>query len=169
MKRISLLQLSFCSLLLASAAVSAQSSGIYSWTDENGVKHYSDKAPTDVNTKAEEVKIIPPPVSALPDDSGINDEQALNGGAEPTDEEAAAPLSYADQQRQALQKQRAENEQAKAERNRACMEARNQLAKVEPNRRVFYTDDNGDTVRLDDEQRILMVNESKARIAEFCD
>jgi hypothetical protein len=42
------------------------------------------------------------------------------------------------------------------------------LEQIEPSRRVFYTDESGETVRLDDERRVGLVEESKAFLAGNC-
>jgi hypothetical protein len=43
------------------------------------------------------------------------------------------------------------------------------LETIEPSRRVFFTNEQGETERLDDEQRVAMVERAKALIAENCD
>ncbi len=147
----------------------AQSGSIYSWTDENGVKHYSDRAPAEVAAEAEEIPLDYQitPSEADTDAATLNNESidaAGSSGAAP-----AAELSYADQQRQAMQEKRHAQQEKAAERNRICLQARDQLARVEPNRRVFYTDEKGETTRLDDDARLQLVEESKTLIAEYCD
>ena len=52
-------------VLLVPSIASAQSNSIYSWTDENGVKHFSDKAP--VNVEASSQKMAPDPQAKAPD------------------------------------------------------------------------------------------------------
>jgi hypothetical protein len=39
---------------------------------------------------------------------------------------------------------------------------------MEPARRVFYTDDQGESVRMDDDQRMALIDESKAFLAKNC-
>jgi len=39
---------------------------------------------------------------------------------------------------------------------------------MEPSRRVFYTDESGQTVRMDDEERVSLVKEDKEFIAKNC-
>ncbi len=154
-------------------AASAQKDSIYSWTDENGVRHYSDTAPAESRSEVEQ---IPLPHSTVPAGAG---EETLNNEIMP--EEAAAPgaldpsagtgqeLSYADQQRQAMEEKRQARREQQAERERICLQARDQLARIEPSRRVFYTDEAGNTTRLDDEQRVQMVEDNRKLVDEYCD
>jgi len=156
---------------------SAQNS-IYSWTDENGVKHFSDRAPANVDAVSQEM--MPQPRS---DPSGGAENQANSLNNEPTKDQSTAEsttvgtdqgsdadeLSYADQQRQAIAERREAERQQQMERNQLCLQARNQLARIEPGRRVFYTDEDGETTRMDDEERVRLVEVNKAQIAEFCD
>jgi hypothetical protein len=158
-------------LCVTATSLYAQSGTIYSWTDENGVQHYSDRAPEQPAVVAEEVKLdytAPPSQSSVAAETTDSNSLEATLSAEAT-AEPGKELSYADQQRLAMQEKRKARADEAAERNRACLQARDQLAQVEPSRRVFYTDENGQTTRLDDDQRIQMVEESKALIAEYCD
>jgi hypothetical protein len=157
-------------------AANAQSTSIYSWTDENGVKHFSDKAPVESDAAVEEIPVPQPAepaaeAEALADDTAIApDSQAVDGA--PTD--LAAPgateeLSYADQQRLAMEERRKAQLENQTERQRICLKARDELARVEPNRRVYYTDENGEQARMDDNDRVQLVEENKRLIAEYCD
>lgn len=156
----------------------AQSNSIYSWTDENGVRHFSDTAPANVEASSQEM--VPKTPTDPPGDSGNSADTLINepmtNTAHDTAENttvgqnpAAEPLSYADQQRKEMAERRDATKQKQAEREQFCLQARDQLARIEPSRRVFKTDEDGDTSRLDDEERIRMVEESKNQIAEFCD
>ena len=68
-----------------------------------------------------------------------------------------------------MEEKRKAQQEKNAERQRICLQATDQLAQIEPSRRVFYTDESGETTRLDDEERVRMVEESKNLIAEYCD
>lgn len=162
--------------LLFPLAVSAQKDSIYSWTDENGVKHFSDRAPVDTAAAVEAIPVAEPVTAAATPDGEVDDTAAtLNNQvmeqdpAEPAAAGATEELSYADQQRQAMEEKRQAQRQKQTERQRVCLQAQDQLAQIEPSRRVFYTDESGDTVRLDDEQRVQMVEENKRLVAEYCD
>jgi len=155
-------------VLMAPWDAFAQSNSIYSWTDENGVRHFSDKAPANVEATHELIPQAPPEPAgdALVPADTLNNEPASDSMEGTT---AAEELSYADQQRQAMAKRREADRQQQAERDRNCQDARNQLARVEPSRRVFYTDEDGETQRMDDEERVRLVEEYKKKIADFCD
>ncbi len=49
-----------------------------------------------------------------------------------------------------------------------CEMHRTRLAQIEPNRRVFYTDDSGEQRRMDDDKRVGLVEESKDFLAKNC-
>ena len=40
--------------------------------------------------------------------------------------------------------------------------------RLEPHRRQFYTDESGETVRMDDEERVKLVAELKQKFADNC-
>ncbi len=154
----------------------AMAQSIYSWTDENGVKHFSDRAPP-ANVEASQELIpktetVPFDDAEDPADTVIDEpinEEADNTTAEADLGTAPAELSYADQQRQAIAERREAEREKRAERDKLCLQARDELARIEPNRRVFSTDEDGNTTRLDDEERVRMVEERKSQIASFCD
>jgi hypothetical protein len=45
---------------------------------------------------------------------------------------------------------------------------RQRLEQLEPARRVFYTDETGESVRMDDDQRLALIEESRAFLDENC-
>lgn len=153
-------------MMLASPAALAKE--IYTWTDENGVVHYVDKPPGNPEAKAMEAPEAyrPGSVSAQPADP----EDSPSGGA-PAGEAGGSPdqqLSPADAKRQELA---AAAEQRNAQRTQlaaVCAQARSQLAEIEPNRRVFYENEQGETVRMDDVERAQRVEQLKQIIAENC-
>jgi hypothetical protein len=140
----------------------AQTQSIYTWTDEKGVVHYTDTPPD--NPNAVEIPATeayrPGSVAASPP----TEEAVAEDGEDP-----APVASYADEQRKKMAETRKESAEKQAERARICKEARDQLETIEPSRRVFFTNDQGETERLDDEQRVAMVEQAKALIAENCD
>jgi hypothetical protein len=85
------------------------------------------------------------------------------------EKDPAAVESYADEQRKQLDEARKKAREKQAERERMCKEARNQLETIEPSRRVYFTNEQGETERLDDEQRVAMVEKAKALVAQNCD
>lgn len=157
-------------LLMLPLVASAQQNSIYSWTDENGVKHFSDRAPVETEAAVEEIPVAEPADSAADENAAtLNNEVVAQDPAEPAAAGATAELSYADQQRLAMEEKRQAQREKDAERQRVCLQAQDQLAQIEPSRRVFYTDESGNTTRLDDEQRVQMVEENKKLVADYCD
>jgi hypothetical protein len=157
-------------LLLLPLVASAQKNSIYSWTDENGVKHFSDRAPVETEAAVEEIPVAEPPATAPDENSAtLNNEVLQDDPTDPAAVDATQELSYADQQRLAMEEKRQAQREKQTERQRICLQAQDQLAQIEPSRRVFYTDESGNTTRLDDEQRVQMVDENKKLVAEYCD
>ncbi len=161
-------------LLAVVGSVSAQGTQLYTWTDENGVVHYVDTPPD--NPKAVSIDAPeayrPGSADAYPqenadevdamdmpaDDSAPNADSSENGAA-----------SYADQKREQMAQKREARRKAQDERMKNCARARQQRATLEPSRRVFFTNDQGETERMDDVERVRLVEEAKAEIAKYCD
>ena len=49
-----------------------------------------------------------------------------------------------------------------------CAYHRQQLADMEPARRVYYTNEQGQRVRMDDDERVALIEESNSYVAENC-
>jgi hypothetical protein len=144
------------------AVAYGQSKSVYTWTDENGVVHYVDTPPDNPNAVEIEATEVYRPGS-----SGAYPEADATASAD--DADPAAVESYADEKRKQLDENRKEFEVKKAEREQLCAQARQQLEAIEPSRRVFFTNDQGETERLDDEERVRMVEEAKALVTQNCD
>lgn len=156
-------------LLLSLAIVfsaGAAASEVYTWTDESGTVHYSDTPRADGEMQALEVEEIYRPGST----------DAYAAPLAPPDAEAATasaateetPQSAAQQRRESIARERAERREAQAEIDRMCALHRQRLEQMEPARRVFYTDAQGESVRMDDDKRVALIDESKAYLAEHC-
>jgi hypothetical protein len=159
-------------LLLASGFTwawigSAAATDVYTWTDENGVVHYSD-APT----AAADTEMINVDDAYRPGTAGANPSSPYSDQSAAQGDDAAAvepPPSYAQQRREQLASERQERREAQAEIDQMCTRHRQRLAQVEPARRVFYTNEEGESVRMDDDKRIGLVEESKEFIAKNCE
>jgi hypothetical protein len=68
-----------------------------------------------------------------------------------------------------MSKEREERREAQAEADRMCALHRQRLEQMEPARRVFYTDEAGESVRMDDDRRMGLIEESKEFIAKNCE
>lgn len=158
-------------VLCAAISLPAAAKEIYTWTDENGVVHYVDSPPAHpgaVSRDAPEAyrpgtsDVVYPAASAPAADDGTDVDGVDTAGA-------AGEPSVADQKRAEMAAKRAEQQQHQAEMDEVCARARQRLEQIEPYRRVFYTDESGETARMDDEQRVAEVEEMKQFIRTNCD
>jgi hypothetical protein len=130
----------------------------YMWTDENGVVHYSDSPRPDGQSQTVEVEDIYKPGT-------VSELAAPEAGAEATE----TVSDRIQQEREQRRKDRAERQQAQEEIDKLCALHRDRLARVEPARRVMYTNEDGEMIRMDDDERLELVAESEKFIAENCD
>lgn len=131
----------------------AQDKTMYTWTDENGVVHFSDRAPEGREVQAQQLPESPLPGSVSPTlDAGSDSQPSV---AQQRREEIARKTDEA----------RARREQQQAE----CTAMRAELARIEPNRRVFFTNEQGETERMDDVVRTDRVAELRDLISRNCD
>lgn len=130
----------------------AQNGKMYSYVDENGTVVFTDKKPVDRDVEAEAVPAGPPPTGGNP-------------YAQPSEDPSA---SAAQQQRDAIAQNSEQTRMARAEAQAQCAAWQEEVDRLEPHRRVFYTDENGETVRMDDVERTNRVAELKAQISASC-
>ena len=132
---------------------------VHKWVDENGVVHFSDTKPMSVESQAIEMR-----------DSGYSQSGSSaaqqNTSAEPSGTEPQ--LSAAQTRREEIARKRKERKEAAAEAEYLCARHSQRLEQMEPARRAYYTDENGQQVRMDDVKRVELVDESKAFISENC-
>ena len=145
------------SLTLTTVCLAQQQ--VYTWTDKNGVVHYDDQPPPDGKAA-----LIDAPEAYRPGSVGAYPETATADGA---DAQATEP-SIAEQRRADLAKRRQQQAADQADMAVLCGQAEAQVAQLEPHRRVFYQDENGETVRMDDVERVSKVKELKDFIAANC-
>ena len=139
----------FVGLTVAVTAM-AQDQKMYSWTDENGTVHFSDTQPEGQNYQE---KIIPQETAPATDN--------------PYHDVDTGP-SAAEQRRADIARKSEEAQVNKAVNSAQCSAWQAEVARLEPNRRVFSTDEQGETVRMDDVERTDRVAELKAQIAKNC-
>jgi hypothetical protein len=140
----------FCLSVAGSAF--GQSRQMYSWTDENGVVHFTDSRPD-----GQEVTLHDIPDSEPQADTDLQEQPE-------TDDE----ISPGQQRREEITQQRQEA-QAEADENVVeCAASRALVERLEPNRRVFLVNEEGETVRMDDVERTDQVAQAKAFIEENC-
>ncbi len=142
---------------------------VFRWTDENGVVHFGDRPPEGQKTQTINIPQTHRSGSAgtgpSPDDAQPgNESNAPDVPGEPE----TVPLSLADQKREQIATERRERRETREETERMCARHRQRLTQMEPARRVFYTDENGQSVRMDDDVRMDLIEEDKAFIAKNC-
>lgn len=157
--------------LLTALPVAAQ---IYSWKDKDGKIHYSDTPPPTGEIKTlQRPSRTPPPVQPS-EASGDNAATANKPG---TAAEPAKPKTLAERELEFRQRRAAEAEaQAKAEkeaaeaadRQRACEQARNQLAALNSGQRVSRFNAAGERVVLDDAARNAEIAQTQRMIDQAC-
>lgn len=139
---------------------------VYTWTDENGVSHFSDLPPESGDSEQIAVEDAYFPGSS---DAYADDETAApDPSAESGDPAAQSPPSRAQQVREQLAKDNQERKEAQAETAALCAKNRQLVEQLEPARRVYYTDAQGEQARMDDEKRVGLVEEAKSFIAKNC-
>ncbi|MDX1556888.1 MAG: DUF4124 domain-containing protein [Xanthomonadales bacterium] len=133
---------------------------VYRWVDEDGVVHYSEVPPPpgqqaetqDVPATPEEVGEIP--LSGIDFDGDAPVEPDVDSAADLTRQQIAVSREQA----------RAEEEALAA----VCRQARARLEQIEPNRRVYFTNEEGETERMDDEQRVSEVAQLRELVEKSC-
>lgn len=149
-----------CLVLGGSIGSGVAATEIYTWTDENGVVHFSSTEPMSQPSETIEIEIgrggvsYSQPVAA----SALEDE---NAGEE------AAPTA-AQQKRQEIAEARMQQKEEQAAIAELCGYHRQQLAEMEPARRVYYTNEQGERVRMNDDERVALIAESRKYVAENC-
>ena len=134
-------------------SVTAWAQQMYKWTDENGVVHFSETPPP--GQQEAEVSDIPQGAQPM--------------GQAPMSEPAPGDMhSVAQERRDELAQKRQQSQAEAAIRDAECAARRAEVARLEPNRRVFYEDASGETVRMDDQVRVDRVAAAKKFIQENC-
>lgn len=145
-----------CSLM-ASTAVWAE---VYRWTDENGVTHFSQTPPPP--GQEAEIEDVPEsePAGGEAEVAGID----FDGPGGTVDEE----MSAADLRRQEIAESSDQRQSDREALAALCRQTRNRLEQIEPNRRVYYTDEDGEAVRMDDEERVNEVEQLRGFLDANC-
>lgn len=165
-------QLSSRMVILAGAALAcalslpAAANQVYTWTDENGVTHFSDREPPDTETQVIDMAEKPGGVTYSKPQEASETETETGPADTPAVEPAPTPGQL---RREQIAESKAERRAAEAEENAMCQKQRELLARLEPARRVYYTDENGQEVRMDDAQRMQAIADTRNYIAQYCD
>jgi hypothetical protein len=170
MNRISIVISFLILVLMFCINAHAQNTSVYSWTDKDGVVHFSDMAPGPDEAQDAEIQEtrVAAPGGTSPDQEPADAQTLNNEVVEDPGDGTEEELSYADQKRAEMQANREAANKKAAERDRMCLQARDQVARLEPSRRVFYTNEEGETARMDDDERVKAVEEAKRVMSEYC-
>lgn len=129
---------------------------IYKWVDENGQIHYASQKPA--NQQVETVKLRTPPKAAPKTDAEATnpDPDATAGSADEVDAEAEAAakarLAAAD----------------KINNKKQCELARKNYAALNASVRVSRTNEQGETVRMTDDERVKAMQAAQQGIKKYC-
>ena len=144
---------------LVAAAAFADGGTIYKWTDTEGNVHYTD-CPPPPGCKAEAVVVQPEP-----------SEQQMRRARENLDkllaeqQESAAARAH---ERLELERQKIAALQVAVERKRACVMARQNLESLLMNRPVYYINEKGERVFLDDAAHKAEIEHQRQLIRDNC-
>ncbi|MBT8048751.1 MAG: DUF4124 domain-containing protein [Xanthomonadales bacterium] len=141
---------------------SADATEVYKWTDEKGVVHFGDSPPPSNGSLKIEVEDVyqPGTTGAYP--------SAPQGTDAASAESPESPKSAAQQRREDIAKSRQERREAQVEAEELCARHRKRLEQMEPARRVMYKNEAGEEIRMDDDLRIGLIEESRDYIAKNC-
>ncbi len=137
--------------LVFTAGAIAQEQTMYSWTDKDGTVHFSDTKPAGVDVNQQNVPRDTTSVTANPD--------AQPGTSGP---------SAAQQRRDEIARKSQQAESERALNSAQCAAWQAEVNRLEPNRRVFFTNEQGETERMDDVVRTDRVAELKRQISRNC-
>jgi hypothetical protein len=128
---------------------------IYRWVDKDGVVHFGNRPGGQED--AEVVELEATPADELRSDSQSPSPYQHN--SEPT---------YAQELREERAESRKETAEKKEEMDALCEMYRERVAKLEPFTRVMVEQEDGSVIRMDDNDRLEKLDESKAFVAENC-
>ena len=148
-QRIFMAALLFVGLTVAVTAM-AQDQKMYSWTDENGVVHFSDSRPQGQQVSEQTIPNNPQPAADNPYQQVENQP------------------SIAQQRRDEIAQKSQQAQVNQAVNSAQCSSWQAEVDRLEPNRRVFYTNEEGETERMDDVERTDKVAQLKNQIAKNC-
>ena len=149
----------YTALLMAALMITATDAraadNVYRWVDENGNVHFSDQPPEKV--RAEVVELQPEPAISS------------RAAEQPASDAAAEQPSRAQQQRDERAATRKENDERQAALAAGCAQRYELRSQLEPSTRVMVKDvETGEVTRMDDNERLKVLGEAKAYIAENC-
>lgn len=163
----------FVLLLAVTSAGPLAATEVYKWVDKDGVVHFSDVKPQQDSADTMELQEAYKPGTTgaytEPEEAAetvsAEDGEAL---ADAPETEPEPQLTRAQQIRQDMERDRQRRKEEKAATEFLCDLHRKRLVEMEPARRVYYTNEAGETVRMDDDERVALVQESNAFVDSNC-
>ena len=159
---ISAAAMGLCLLCLSGPALGE----VYKWVDEDGVVNYSAQPPGNQDATAVDTPDQPRKTTT---DATAGAAADPAGGRKATAEDIADatrpdPAPAAEPGNQDTDSSQLTEEEQVAE----CQRSRQIIAEVEPRTRVVVTDSEGNSQRLSDTERLALLEEKRAYIAENC-
>ncbi len=133
---------------------------IYKWVDEDGNVHFSDHPPRQTS-KAEELRIEP-----APSDDVVREAQ------EKRDSLKTKQKTSHDQRSAAREQTRLQTESEQVQRDdkqRRCNKAHEQIQSLDHHMPIYYVDESGNRVFLDDKKRADLIEFYDRELEMFCD
>lgn len=147
--------LSIALLLITTLAATSVDAAVYKWVDENGVTQYSQTPPTD--QQAATMRLLPSPSHEATEQAIQDLERRL---AESRERDAKAN-ALADMGRSQAAAQQAEFAQR-------CHHAKQNLFALQQVPRVFYFDDSGERIYINDLERASRIQGLQQDVASYC-
>lgn len=148
-----------CIVAFAMASICAQALAQYVWTDEKGVRQYSDQPPpaSVPNSRIIRGKGMPVPAASASAEAGSKAGAASTGNtpaaSAPSLAERNADFNKRRAQQAANEKKAADEEKLSQQKKTNCERAANYKRTLESGMRVSRTDANGERAVLTDEER----------------
>lgn len=154
------LLINISALFFSTWAMSSLGGNIYKWTDENGVVHYEDKAPTDPAQST--TKVVIHNNQGLPT-RGASPSLGYEALKQKLDKLEAAQKQNSEEE--AILQKNKEQKDAKANN---CENAKRTLAALQERARARIKDRNGEYKVLTQEEKTEEENKLKGQIKELC-
>ena len=142
-----------CVLWFLVALPSSLSAEIYRWVDENGQVHFEDRS-KDQSDSGVRRYTTPSSASDTPAQRMEKTRKLLN--------------AYEAERQQAREQQEKQNELAE-KRKRSCITARDNLRQYQSYGGIYRLDKEGNRVYISDRERITLLEQSREKVAEYCD
>jgi len=146
-------------ILLVTSVAQGDPGTIYKWTDKEGNVHYTD-CPPPPGCKAEIIGAPPAPSAAAVEEARQQLEKLLS--------EQEQAVAVREEERLERQREQTAAMEVAAARKRTCIMAQQNLHVLLMNRPVYYIDEKGERVFLDDASRKAEMERARELVKEYC-